>query len=190
MQTLKSLDVTTAQGRTKELFDSIEKRVGRVPAMIRVMGNSPSVLDAYLHFNEVLDQSNTTPQLRSLISALVSEINGCQYTLATSFAFGRRAGLSYDELNQARKAESSDPKIAAALQFAAKVVKNRGSVSAADVKALQAAGYNDQDVVEIVGLAALNTLRNYFNLVAGTEVDFPSAKANSSAPDASVKQSA
>jgi len=190
MQTLKSLDVATAQGKTKELFNTIEKRVGRVPAMIRVMGNSPSVLDAYLHFNEVLDQSNTTLKLRCLISTLVSEINGCQYTLATSFAFGRRAGLSDDELNQAQKAESGDPKTAAALQFAAKVVKERGSVSPNDVKNLQAAGYSDQDVVEIVGVVALNILRNYFNLVAGTEVDFPSAKTNSAANQSSVKQSA
>jgi hypothetical protein len=29
--------------------------------------------------------------------------------------------------------------------------------------------------VEIVALVALNIFRNYFNLVAGTELDFPAA---------------
>ena len=173
MPTLKSLDNETAQGRTKELFQAVEKRTGRIPAMIRIMGNSPSMLDAYLHFNEVFGESKLVPKLRSLISATVSEINGCDYTLSTAFAFGRREGLSDEELTAARSADNNDPKIAAALRFAAKTVNAHGSVAPADVKELQVAGYSDQEIVEIVGIVALNILRNYMNLIAKTETDFP-----------------
>lgn len=173
MQTLKPFDVTAAQGKTKELFNTIERRMGRIPNMIRIMGQSQAVLDAYLHFNEVFAESKTSPKLRSLISALVSEINGCQYTLATALTFGRREGASDEELSAARRAESSDPKTAAALRFVVQTVRGHGAVPVSDVGELRAAGYSDEEIVELIGLTSLNILRNYFNLIAGTEVDFP-----------------
>ena len=176
MQTLKPIDAGTASGKTKDLFGAIEKRVGRVPNMIRTMGHSPSVLEAYLHFNEAFEQTKTNAALRSLISAAVSSANGCQYTLATAFAFGRKEGLTDDELAKATEGEAYDPKTAATLRFVLNLVRNRGSVSGAEVKGLQDAGWGDQEIVEIVALVALNIFRNYFNLVAGTELDFPAGK--------------
>ncbi len=174
MQTVRPIDTGTASGKTKDLFCAIEKRTGRIPNMIRTMGHSPAILDAYLHFNEAFKQTKTTPVLRSLISAAVSSANGCKYTLATAFAFGRKEGLSEDELAKARDAKADDPKIAAALRFALNLVHKRGLVSRSDVKELQDAGWGDQEIVEIVALVALNIFRNYFNLVTGTELDFPS----------------
>ena len=46
-------------------------------------------------------------------------------------------------------------------------------VSDADIAAVKAAGYDDAQVVEIVLHVALNTLTNYVNEVAKTEIDFP-----------------
>jgi alkylhydroperoxidase family enzyme len=42
-----------------------------------------------------------------------------------------------------------------------------------DVQAVKAAGYSDGQVIEIVLHVALNTLTNYVNEVAKTEIDFP-----------------
>ena len=41
---------------------------------------------------------------------------------------------------------------------------------------MRAAGYDDAQIVEIVLHVALNTLTNYVNEVADTEVDFPIVK--------------
>ncbi len=38
---------------------------------------------------------------------------------------------------------------------------------------MRAAGFSDAEIVEIVLHVALNTLTNYVNEVAGTEIDFP-----------------
>ena len=59
------------------------------------------------------------------------------------------------------------------MRFAAKVVRERGHVSDVDVHAVKAAGYDDAQVIEIVLHVALNTLTNYVNEVAKTEIDFP-----------------
>ena len=52
----------------------------------------------------------------------------------------------------------------------------RGHVSDADVAAVKAAGFNNAEVIEIVLHVALNTLTNYVNEVAKTEIDFPVAE--------------
>jgi alkylhydroperoxidase family enzyme len=49
----------------------------------------------------------------------------------------------------------------------------RGHVSDADLNAVKAAGYGQAEIVEIVLHVALNTLTNYINEVAQTEIDFP-----------------
>jgi alkylhydroperoxidase family enzyme len=59
------------------------------------------------------------------------------------------------------------------VRFAASIVTARGHVSDADLSAVRAAGFSDADIVEIVLNVALNTLTNYVNEVAKTDVDFP-----------------
>ena len=44
-----------------------------------------------------------------------------------------------------------------------------------DVEQRRRAGYTDGQVGEIVANVALNLFTNYFNHVAGTELDFPAA---------------
>ena len=52
-------------------------------------------------------------------------------------------------------------------------MRTRGHVSDADLKAVKNAGYSDAQIIEIVLHVALNTLTNYVNVVAKTEIDFP-----------------
>ena len=72
---------------------------------------------------------------------------------------------------------STDPKLAAILAFARAVVAKRGWVSDAELAAARAAGLGDTEVTEIVAIVVGNILTNYFNHVAGTEVDFPLVRA-------------
>ena len=73
------------------------------------------------------------------------------------------------------EAMASDGQEHAALEFARIIVSDRGNVSDDDVQKVRQAGYTDGEVAEIVANVALNIFTNYFNHVAGTEVDFPAA---------------
>jgi uncharacterized peroxidase-related enzyme len=181
IQVLTPIDASTAGDRVRELFGAVEQRLKRVPNMLRLMGNSPAILGAYLQFIEAFEHTRLPPKLRSLITAAVSELNGCVYTVSTAMALGRREGVTKDEFMRARRAESSDPKTAAALRFAAAAVRERGHVPPAEVAGLRDAGFSDEEIVEIIGAVALNLFRNYFNLIAGTEVDFPLVRAGDTA---------
>jgi hypothetical protein len=45
MQRLHSVNSQVAQGRTKELLDTVQQAFGMIPNTVKVMANSPAVLD-------------------------------------------------------------------------------------------------------------------------------------------------
>ena len=57
------------------------------------------------------------------------------------------------------------------------MVRKRGLVNDTDVNAVKATGVTEAEIGEIVGQVALNTLTNYFNNTANTEIDFPLVEA-------------
>ncbi len=53
------------------------------------------------------------------------------------------------------------------------MVVERGWVGDDELAVARAAGLGDPEIAEIVAAVAANIFSYYFNLVAGTEVDFP-----------------
>ena len=86
-------------------------------------------------------------------------------------------GIDTNTLQSARDGINSDPKVAAALQFAKTLISKSGRVSSEDVETVKAAGFSDGAVGEIVAHVALNILTNYFNNTANTDIDFPVVEA-------------
>jgi alkylhydroperoxidase family enzyme len=66
-------------------------------------------------------------------------------------------------------------------KFAAAVTRKRGHVNDEALQNVRAAGYSDAELVEIVLHVALNTLTNYVNEVAKTDVDVPVVHARQTA---------
>jgi uncharacterized peroxidase-related enzyme len=173
MPRLNAVDTDTATGRTKQLLDPVQRALGFVPNLMRTMAVSPAVLEGYLGLSGALAGGALAPRVREQIALAVGEANGCQYCVSAHTAIGTRLGVPPAELEASRDAASSDPKVEAALVFARTLVEQRGDISDADVSRVREAGWSDPEVAEIVAHVALNVFTNYFNLTAGTEIDFP-----------------
>jgi uncharacterized peroxidase-related enzyme len=171
MQTLPVIDPLKASGKTKEILERVAHRIGWVPKMIRLLANSPAATEAYLQFNVALAQAALPRHTRSLIAATVAELNGCTYSAMIAHGQAREAGVPDEEVTAARRAESKDPKVAAVLRFAARLVEWRGRVPPEDIAELRRAGYSDTEIVDAVATVVLSLFRNYFNLVAGTQIE-------------------
>ncbi len=166
--------IATSPTASQPLLEAVQKQLGSVPNLFRVVGNSPAALGGYLGLNGALGKGKLDAKTRERIALAVAELNGCDYCLSAHSYLGKNlAKLDDAEMAANREGGSSDPKADAALRFASKVVAARGHVSDADVQAVKAAGYDDAEVIEIVLHVALNTLTNYVNEVAKTDIDFP-----------------
>ena len=101
-------------------------------------------------------------------------MNGCEYCLSAHSYLGLNlAKITPEEIALNRKGESGDAKADAAVRFAAKVVRERGHVSDADLKAVRDAGFSGGQIVEIIAVTAENVFTNLLNVVAQTDIDFP-----------------
>jgi hypothetical protein len=54
MNRITQLDPAQAIGKTKQLFDGVQAKLGIVPNLFRVFGNSPAALEGYLNFSSAL----------------------------------------------------------------------------------------------------------------------------------------
>lgn len=173
MPTLQQVDPQQATGKTKQIFDSLEKKLGVVPNLTKVLANSPASLNAYASFAGALEAGELSPRLRQLLALAVGNQNACTYCLSAHTAIGKLIGVSEDDLAAAQTGQAADPKERAAVEFAQAVVRQRGQVSPDAVVKLKNTGFSEGQIVEIIAHVALNTFTNYINLVADTVIDFP-----------------
>nr|HEX4315790.1 carboxymuconolactone decarboxylase family protein [Kofleriaceae bacterium] len=167
----------SAPAASQPLLDAVDKQLGTVPNLFRLVGASPAALQGFLGLNGALGKALDL-KTRERIALAVAQINGCDYCLsAHSYLALDLAKLDAGEVARARAGGSADAKANAAVAFAATVTRDRGKVGDAELAAVRAAGYSDAQIVEIVAVVAENVFTNFLNIVADTDIDFPVVRA-------------
>lgn len=173
MSRISQIERQSATGKSRELLESIHGAFGATPNMFRTVAHSPAALDSMWASFGALGGGVLGARLGEQIAVAVADRNRCEYCLAAHTALGRKAGASAEEMAAAQVGQSADPRTVAALRFALKLVDKRGSVSAQDVDDVRAAGFSEEEVVEILAHVALNLFTNYVNVAFAVPVDFP-----------------
>lgn len=153
------------------LIAAVKKKLGGAPNIVRTLAHSPAALGAYLGMSEALAGTGLSAAEREEVALAVAQANGCGYCLSAHTLMAKSAGISQERQIAARQGEAS-----ALVSFARKVTLTRARLSDADVAAAHAHGVSDAQIVEVLALVAMNTLTNYVNHIAETEIDFPVVK--------------
>ncbi|MEU7901159.1 carboxymuconolactone decarboxylase family protein [Nonomuraea sp. NPDC049152] len=150
-----------------------DPKLDKLPNMVRVMANSPAVLEGYQGLARALKKSTLPQTTFERIALTVGAANACSYCVAAHTYSGKTsAGLSDADVELAKQGSAEDAKEAAAVEFARALTETRGN---ADPSEARAAGWSDEQILEIIALVALQTMTNYVNKVAETENDWPAA---------------
>ena len=155
-------------------LQAVEKQLGVVPNLFRVVANSPAALKGYLAMSGALGKgalpvadSRThraggggTQRLRLLPvgSQLPGQATWRSWTTPRSLPTARRIARPEGRCRRALRGRRGAP--ARARQDS-------------DLQAVRSAGYSDAQILDILLHVALNTFTNYVNEVAQTEIDFP-----------------
>lgn len=176
MQRLNSVNPQAAQGRTKELLDTVQQAFAMIPNTAKVMANSPAVLDSFLAFSTAMGKAQIGGKLHNQVKLTTSETNSCNYCTSILSAVAPSAGLSAEDILAGRTGNSADRRTKAALAFANDVLESRGKVNDQQLAAVRDAGFGDAEIVEIVASLVLGCFTNFLNNVADTELDIPQAE--------------
>jgi uncharacterized peroxidase-related enzyme len=174
--------IADAPAASQGNLNAVDKKLGVVPNMFRLIATSPAALVGYLGMSAALGDGEITAAVAERIALAVAEVNACDYCLsAHTYLAKNLAKLDDAEITANRSGASSDIKVNAAVHFASQIARLRGHVTEADLKAVRDAGWSDAAVIEIVQHVALNCWTNFFNEAFKTEIDFPVVNARAAA---------
>jgi uncharacterized peroxidase-related enzyme len=176
MSRLSQIKASEATGVTAELFTAIKKAAGRVPNAYATIGtHSPAALRAALDGDAVLAKGSLDKADVEAIKLAVSEVAGCDYCLAAHTAIGKMVGLSAEETRQVRVGSpTGNARRDALVRFVRHLVTTSGTIHAARLDEVRAAGYSDTQVVETLFAISVINFTNLVNRVNDTTIDFPS----------------
>ena len=159
---------TSATGRAHDALTNLWDRHGdNVGVMARTMAGSPSVLEGYLDLSRAMKRSALPRTLAEQISLSIQQRLDCAMCIAAHTAAARRAGLSEESIALARAGTADDPASAALIAYATQVHQAPATVTSQQIDELRRLGHTDRQLLDVVGLVALNHLTGAFNLVAG-----------------------
>lgn len=171
-------DLDTAPAAAKEILAGAKKAFGFVPNMLGMMAEAPALAKAYTTLSRIFEETSFTAAERQVVLLTTSYENGCEYCVAAHSVVAGMQKVPEAVIGAIRSGNPiADPKLEALRRFTAVVVQSRGWPGDEATKALLAAGYGRQQVLEVVLGIGFKTLSNYTNHIAETPLDVSFASA-------------
>lgn len=172
MSRIAPLNLEHATDATRPTLEGVQKKIGFLPNVFRVLALAPAVLNSYMQNSTALSKTSLSDLEKESIFLATSQANGCDYCLAAHTLFASKAGYKNTEILSAREG-----KLDAFARLAKQITESRGHLTKEQIAEARAAGITDAKIIEVIALVASQTLTNYLNNVALTDIDFPAIEA-------------
>jgi uncharacterized peroxidase-related enzyme len=142
-----------------EIYRANRAKLGFVPNVFRAYARRPEHFRAFMAYHDVLMKApgGLSRAEREAIVVAVSSENRCQYCMTAHGAALRILGkdplLAEQIANDWRTAELS-PRWRAMLEFASRVNEPEFAASDAEIDAMRACGFSDDDIWDVAAIAA------------------------------------
>lgn len=173
---LPMVEEQEATGQVAEIYDDVKRTLGMpvVPNFMKALAISPAALSVYWTTQRILMEHSTLPQsLRSMILYAIAKRNECEYCSANHELNCLVLGIDEATLHTLVEdlPQLSPERIRVTIEFALKVAARAKNLVREDYDALRAQGVNDEELVEIIQLAALGSSGDVLADALKVEVD-------------------
>jgi uncharacterized peroxidase-related enzyme len=162
-------DVTVFYGEIKRLL-----QIPIVPNFVKALAISPDALAIYSALNKAFRARITLPQsLTSMILYTIAKKSNCEYCSATHEVTCRTLGVDEETLAQlVEDLGAVNPlRVKAIIEFALKAAKHPKDLVAEDYEYVRDQGVSDEEIVEIILIAAVGVLSDVLAESLKIEVD-------------------
>ena len=175
MEIVRPLDENEIDSTLLEKIQFFKGPLGVIPSSVKTMSYHPKIADAFTNLNIAVMECKgaVTPEFKRLIGYISSFSSGCLYCQAHTILGAERFGSSKQRLDEVwnysnSSAFSNAEKAALDFAFAAASVPNK--VTEKLVSQLKRY-WNDNDIVEIMGVIALFGFLNRWNDSMGSALE-------------------
>jgi AhpD family alkylhydroperoxidase len=158
------------------IFDNLKKLIGKVPNLYATIGYSANALNSYLAFVQAQAKGTFRAKEREAIYLIVSQLNGCEYCLASHTASAIKNGWTEEQtllLRSGKLEEGSWPVLFKLIQS---VIANKGDVEDKILNEYFAAGNKEKNLMDLMTLISVMSYTNYVYRLIKVPIDFPEAK--------------
>ena len=177
MTTLKVHNIESAPEASKPFLENSQKAYGMIPGLHGVLAASPGILQAYQTLHELFVNSSFNEEELTVVWQTINVEHECHYCVPahTGIAVMMKVDNAITEALRNRT-PLANPKLESLRDMTLVIVRNRGQVSQEQLQAFYAAGYGEQQVLEIILGLSQKVISNYTNHIANTPVDAPFQK--------------
>jgi len=163
----------TAEQAAAERLSAAEKANGFLPNLLGVLANSPNALETYQTVTGINNRNSLSAVEREVVQITAAVTNGCDFCVAGHTKIAQVALKMDSPLVEAlRKVEAlPNEKLNALAIFTLQVIQKKAQVSDEELAAFKAAGYTEQNALDVVLGVSLATLCNYANNLAKTPIN-------------------
>lgn len=173
MARLPILTVDTAPEAVRPLLEKSHKAMGFLPNFVGMAAQAPAALEAYMTVSGLNMRTSLNPGEREVVQLVAGTTHGCHFCVAAHTPAALGKGKLPQAVVDALRAGQTlpDAHLEALARFARSVIATRGDVPDAELQAFRAAGFTDQQALEVVLGISLATLSNFANNLAHTPLN-------------------
>ncbi len=167
----------TAPEAAKPLIDNSVSAFGMLPNLHAVMAEAPALLEGYQVLHELFQQTSFDAEELTVVWQTINVEHNCHYCVPAHSAIA--ASMKVDQAivdALVNNTPLADPKLAVLRDTTLAMTRNRGVLDENQLEAFYAAGYGNQQLLEIVLGLSQKVMSNYTNHLADTPVDQPFKK--------------
>ena len=165
-------DEETAPQESKPYLAEAKAAFGLVPNVEGVMAQSPSLLASYMGAWNAFDETSLSKQERQVVYQTANFENSCEYCMPWHTILAEQSGLITEDVEALRQASPlQEPKLEALRVFARDLIRTQGNIEPSALSAFFAAGYSEQQALEVILGLATKLMSNYTNSIAQTPLD-------------------
>ena len=164
--------IETAPEGSKAILEGATQKYGFTPNLLGVLAESPAALKAYTSLAGAVAETTLSPTEQQVVVMTTSFENGCTYCMAAHSTISAMSGVADDVVESLRSGtDIADPKLNALAVFTRATVRNNGLVDSSVTDAFLAAGYTNENILEVITGIAQKVMSNYANHFAHTQPD-------------------
>lgn len=163
----------TAPEGSRALVEKVQAGNGFLPNLIGVLANAPEALETYLTVGQINAKGALGLAEREVVQITAARIHGCDFCVAghTKVALKQARLPDAQVIALQNGTDTGDARLDAVRRFTETVIATRGAVDDAALAAFQAAGYSEQQALDVVLGVSLATLCNFANNLARNTVN-------------------
>lgn len=165
-------DTDSAPESAQPRLEGARKAMGFIPNIFAKMAEAPAVLEGYMTLSDIFDRTSLSPVEREVVLLTTSVEHDCRFCVAAHSGRAKQAGMDDAVLEALRDGRPLPHERLQALHaFTLAVLRERGWVNDDAVQRLLDAGFDRQQVLEVVLGISMKVLSNYTNHIAGTPLN-------------------